>query len=235
MTSDEARDLVAIIAATWTRPPVSEATVYAYAFGLADLDHAAAKEAVRSLMQTSRFLPTIAEVRERAVEQRVALPSPEEAWGIVRRAIGALGMYRTPVFDCDEIQAAVNAIGWRSICTEDNEASTRARFCAAMESFSDRRREAEATGRYVAPDRQLPENTEPRSGQGDQLVRVTTGYGTSRPRLDELLAADAARTEQWQRQLAVACGEPAPVDDRAPAGVIDITPFLARFPSAREP
>jgi hypothetical protein len=212
VTKDEARDLVGMLVATWPRPPVEKATVHAYAFALADLDHEAVKAAVLSLMQTSRFLPTIAEIRERSVKQRVNLPGPEEAWGIVRRAVGTVGSYRLPEFDCDEIQAAVRAIGWKEICLGENEAATRARFIDAMKGETARRMQAEATGRYVPPDRQLPANTVPHSGRENPAVRVMTGFETERPKSPELKAA------------------------AADGDVVDIAPWLAsRFPSTREP
>lgn len=187
MTSEQTKELVAIIAATWTRPPVEKATVHAYAFGLADLDYGLAQEAVRSLMQTSRFLPTIAEIRERAVADRVKLPTPEEAWGIVRRAVNRIGSYQVAAFDCDEIQQAVDALGWRNICLDENETATRARFCAAMQSFCARRMQDEASGRYMAPERQLPAaNPGQTSFEGGERVLAQTGYATSRANLRSL-------------------------------------------------
>jgi len=192
VTKSEVAKLVSLMAASWIRPPIGPETVHAYCFALEDLDHGLAQEAIRSLIQTSRFLPTIAEIRERAVKNRVDIPNPEEAWGIVRRAIGTLGSYRVPEFDCDEVQAAVDAIGWREICLGENEAASRARFCEAMKSATAKRLHLEATGKYLPADRQLPSNTTPRSGVGDPKVRVTTGYGTARPELERLLEADAA-------------------------------------------
>lgn len=188
MTRGEVARLVAVMRAAWaTRSPIGEDTVAVYCADLLDLDHGRALEAVEALRKTSEWFPTIAAIRARAVRDRVALPAPEEAWGIVRRAIGRIGMYRVPEFDCDEVHDAVAAIGWKSICTDDNEAATRARFCAAMASMIARRNDREATGRYRPAERMLPPAGEPASG--DAHVLVETGYRTERPAAPALTPA----------------------------------------------
>jgi hypothetical protein len=180
MTKPEVQQLVAMMAATWTRPPVLAETVQAYCFALADLDHAAAKAAVLHLMQTSKFFPTIAEIRDAAVRSRVSLPSPEEAWGVVHRAISKHGSYRLPVFDCEEIDGAVGDIGWKTICLSENIASERARFIDAFRARSAKRIQAEATGKYKPTVKAIPEWTgEHDRPIGDNRVLVETGYPTA--------------------------------------------------------
>lgn len=231
MTKSEVQKLVAMMAGVWDRPPVQPEKVEAYCFALADLDRELSREAVRSLMQTSRFFPTIAEIRERAVKNRVNLPTPEEAWGIVRRAIGTVGWYCIPEFDCDEVQDAVRAIGWQNMCVDDNEAATRARYIDAFKGMAAKRLHLEATGRYVMPERQLPSGTRP-GDSDDSRVRVVTGYGTPRPQLLELEAADEQRRQI--RQLKAEAGyEGAPPDDGSEAEVFDMATFKASYPSKR--
>jgi hypothetical protein len=200
MTRSEVQQLVAMMAATWTRPPVLAETVHAYCFALADLEHEAAKAAVLDLMRTSRFFPTIAEIRERATKTRLSLPTPEEAWGIVRRAIGRHGNYRAPVFDCEEIQQAVEAIGWRDLCVGDNPAANRARWLDAYRGFVERRVDAEKTGRYVPTSRQLPM---PEFGavcfSHGTPVLVETGYPSERRAPAAELGAVAAVLQLAER------------------------------------
>jgi hypothetical protein len=180
MTRDEVKQLVAMMAATWTRPPVLAETVQAYCFALADLDHAAAKAAVLHLMQTARFFPTIAEIRDAAVRSRVSLPSPEAAWGIVHRAISKHGSYRLPIFDCEEIDGAVADIGWKAICLSENIASERARFIDAFKSRAAKRIQLEATGKYKATPKAIPEWAgEHDRPIGDNRALVETGYPTA--------------------------------------------------------
>lgn len=157
MNKAQATDLVSILQGAYPRVPFADSTVGVYVMVLADLEFEAAKRAVLELIQTSKWLPTIAEIRERVVESRADLPPPELAWGEVMAAIRQVGMYASPVFECDEIGRAVSAIGWRSICTDENVSSTRARFIDAYRAVREQRIDEERTGRYVPPDRQLPQ------------------------------------------------------------------------------
>lgn len=186
MTTAEAKRLVVMLSASWPRQEIQQATLEVYALALADLDHGVAKAAVLQLMQTSRFFPTIAEIREAAVQTRVSLPTPEEAWGVVHRAIGKHGSYREPLFDCDEIQLATDAIGWQELCLGEHPAANRARWLDAYRGFVSRRLSAEARGKYVPPERQLgPEAKLP--------VLVETGYAS--PRADDEPEPTEATTE----------------------------------------
>jgi hypothetical protein len=175
VTGSEARRIVALLAGGWPGRPLPESAEEVYALALGDLDYEAAKAAVMRLIQTSRFLPTVAEIREAAVRDRVSLPGPEEAWGIVRQAIGSSGgSYVVPAFDCLEIQLAVDDLGWREICLSE-QGSTRARFCEAYRVRATRRLDAEARG-LPAPGRRraLP------SGEGaPRVVAIETGYPTA--------------------------------------------------------
>lgn len=179
MTMAEAKRLVAMLASAWPKQEIRQDTLEVYALALGDLDYELAKTAVMRLVQTATFFPAIAEVRAAAVRDRVTLPTAEEAWGIVRGAIGRHGSYRVPVFDCDEVQLAVDAIGWKEICLSENPASSRARWIDAFKAFVGRRMDAEARGAYRSPERHLPAASDERE-LGDVRVLVETGYPTLR-------------------------------------------------------
>lgn len=100
---------------------------------LADLDYAAANAAVERLLATSRFMPTVAEVRETVFsleqgEQRAG----GEAWGTVLKAIRAEGVYRRPGIDFnfrDPVTLrVVSALSWEELCNSENITADRARF-----------------------------------------------------------------------------------------------------------
>jgi hypothetical protein len=187
VTRKEATQVVAMLQGAFPQRQLPDSTVEVYAMALADLDFELAKAAVMRLVQTSRFLPTVAEIREAAVRDRVSLPTPEEAWGIVRRAIGKHGSYRVPVFDCDEVHDAVRDIGWQEICLSETPASTRARFIDAFKSRVARRMDQEARGSYVRGARELP--ALPENFGDDTRCLVETGYASG-PAVP-LLAASA--------------------------------------------
>lgn len=150
MTKAEALRLVAMLRAAWPRQEVGQDTAEVYAGMLGDLPFEEAKAAVTRLVQTSRFFPTIAEIRERVAETRCDLDPPEMAWGEVQNAIRSIGSYHQPLFANPAIQHAVNAIGWKQICLDENLSATRARFIDAYKSARHRQIEATATGRSLS-------------------------------------------------------------------------------------
>jgi hypothetical protein len=72
-------DLVAELAAAFPRQPVTADNVRAYARALDDLPLTVLTATVRELVRTSRFFPTVAEIREAAAERTLGLPSEAEA------------------------------------------------------------------------------------------------------------------------------------------------------------
>lgn len=80
MKESEALALVATLRAAFPRQQMDDATLRVYALDLADLDAATASEAVRTLRRTSRFFPTIAEIREGAATLQLGAPEPMAAW-----------------------------------------------------------------------------------------------------------------------------------------------------------
>lgn len=126
-----------VVAATWPSANVQADTINAYATFLSDVDYQDAFAAVGKLAATSKFLPSVAEIRETAAEIRLELPSAFVAWEqftarsemhpLVRRVAKAMG-------------------GWWSYNTSDNPSIFRAQF---LKLYAEARSEAvtgEATG-----------------------------------------------------------------------------------------
>lgn len=100
---------------------------------LADLDYATTNAAIERLVATSKWPPTIAEIREAALALVVGELRPGgEAWGDVLHAIGTYGNARTPGvhFDFGDpiVAQCVTALKWRELCLSENQAADRARF-----------------------------------------------------------------------------------------------------------
>lgn len=68
MTASEVLDVLEFIRACYPNFAVTERTIDAYTVMLADLPHEAVKKAVVSHAATSRFAPTVAELRQRTME-----------------------------------------------------------------------------------------------------------------------------------------------------------------------
>jgi hypothetical protein len=67
--------------------------------------------------------------------------SAEEAWGIVTKAVHGSGFYNQPKFEeHPQIAQAVEALGWRVICTSDeNDPAIRAHFFRTYSAYVSRK------------------------------------------------------------------------------------------------
>lgn len=115
---------------------------------LVDIHPAILETAVRKLINDSKFLPTIAEIRSAAdtlegLACGTAELDADEAWGQVQRAIHSVGYYSRPQFDSEVLQKTVDRIGWQEICTTptDDTSILRAQFRRAYEQALARRTE----------------------------------------------------------------------------------------------
>ncbi len=124
MKRNEAARLLTVIAAAYPNFEPDDDKVRIWAEMMADLEYETAATALQRHIATSRFAPTIAEIREQAV---AAVTSSEitsaEAWGELMHAVRAHGYYheREALASLSPITARVaGIIGWRDInmCTE---------------------------------------------------------------------------------------------------------------------
>lgn len=103
------------------RVEVTAALRVGYWLGLRDLPLAAVQEAVGKAMATARFMPTPRDLRDLAgvmgVDQRALV-----AWNAVKRAIRAVGSYRSVDFDDPVVNATVRTLGgWLRLCGTDSD------------------------------------------------------------------------------------------------------------------
>jgi len=133
MSQSDAARAVAVLAAAFPSARIEAPTLRVYAKLLADVDPEALSRAVTRLAATSRFFPTIAELRgEVAAEATEGLPAPEVAWGEVVEELRRVGHTAAPQFSCPEIGQAVRAIGgWGALCFASRNPYDRARFVDA--------------------------------------------------------------------------------------------------------
>lgn len=139
MTDVQAQKLVVVLVthfpafmAKLTREQ-QEATQAGYRRFLLDLDYDLANAAIERAIATSKFFPTIAEIRAAALATAVGPKrAGGEAWEDVRKAIGRWGMNRTPGVEfqfADPLVArCVQALGWGALCMSENATADRARF-----------------------------------------------------------------------------------------------------------
>ena len=138
---------LAFLQLAYTRD-LSEEQLDFYVEMLRDIDPAILETAVRKLIQTSNFLPTIAEIRSAAATLEglacgTAELDADEAWGQVQRAIHSVGYYARPEFDSEALMETVDSLGWQEICQTPVEDTPilRAQFRRAYEQNLARRAE----------------------------------------------------------------------------------------------
>jgi hypothetical protein len=148
MQRSEAAKLVAILAAAYRDAAISDATADVYESMLLDLPFPAVQAAIQRLVCTSKWLPTIAEIRAAAADQeRGPVRKGVEAWGDVLAEIRRTGAHGVPSFVDPLVADCVNAMGWRGLCLGDNEAADRARFAELYDALAARGRADVVSGR----------------------------------------------------------------------------------------
>lgn len=150
MKAIEAAKLVAMLAAAYRDTKITTETSRVYETCLADLDFPAAQAAVLRLINTSKWLPTVAEIRAAAVDiQRGPVRVGGEAWGDVLAEIRRTGYIGVPSFNDPLVAECVRLMTWRGLCLGENEAADRARFIELYDSLAARQRADEVAGRAL--------------------------------------------------------------------------------------
>lgn len=151
MKRSEAAEIVMMLIGAYPNAKTSASTSQVYETMLADLDVGTARAAVVKLVATSKWMPTVAEVREAAAEV-VSGPvrSGADAWLDVMGAIRRVGSYEAPRFDDALTASIVSRWGWRTIC-ETAAAPDRARFIETYDGLARQARSREVAGLALPP------------------------------------------------------------------------------------
>lgn len=127
---------------------LDDARMRLYVEMLSDIPPQILEAAVKKLIMTNKFLPSIAEIRETAYGIKgtisgTAAPDESEAWGEVVKAIQSVGYYGKPKFSHEAITTAVNNIGWQDICmtTYDGMNTLRSQFRRAYQLAAQRQKD----------------------------------------------------------------------------------------------
>ena len=144
MTKDEFRVLAKGLKAVYTQPnflPDAEAIQIWYEL-LKDLDYATANIAIQKHMVSSKYPPTIADIREQATEVSYGqAPLWSDGWEQVQRAMHMYGSYRPKeaLDSMDDLtRKAVERLGFKELCMSENIAVDRANFRMVFEQLANR-------------------------------------------------------------------------------------------------
>src|SRR5574338_681057 len=141
MTKGETMAVLAFLGKFYEDKDVNDdGLVTAWHVMLADLDQVDVLIAARDHAASSRHWPHVSQIRERAAKRAVRAPAAELAWGEVWRKAATHGLASVPAFSHPLIAAAVEDVGWRSICmaTDDNVGVVRAHFYRTFEAHQER-------------------------------------------------------------------------------------------------
>lgn len=119
---EEVRTVLGILASAYPGQfKVTEDSVLIYVATLADIPAPDLAMAARHHIATSKWPPTVAELREahHALTKPATLTAME-AWGEVIQALRRVGSWGTPSWSSPLVEATVNALGgWPSMCAMD--------------------------------------------------------------------------------------------------------------------
>ena len=115
---------------------------------LADIPYEVAEKAVIKVLSTSKFFPTIAEIRDATAQ----ITQPRtldaiEAWGMIVQAIRKYGYYNQGAALQslpEDVAEMVKRFTWRELCLSENVETLRAQFRMAWETQSKRKNELKA-------------------------------------------------------------------------------------------
>lgn len=141
MNTQETARVVAVLMAHWTNHavPNPDATIAAYQIGLADVPYDLGMVAAEKAIRTSRFFPTVAELRDLILDGLLRFPTAEEAWAEIKAGFSHGGLYREPEWSCAPVAEAVRAIGWRVLCmSPEGDPDTRERFALTFKTYRKR-------------------------------------------------------------------------------------------------
>ena len=189
MTKSESLKVYAVLIAAFPNANVRNETPDVYATGISDLDYELANGAVRRLLLTSKFMPSIAEIREAALEaQSGQRMNGGEAWGIAKRAMRGQGACKTPGVDFtfrDPIIAqCIRALGWQELCLSENDIADRARFIELYDQLArgERKETQIAHGLALVPNPSTPRlapTVEPEFVDPEEARRLVAGVRES--------------------------------------------------------
>lgn len=108
---------------------------------LGDLPKASVAAALRVHRATSKWAPSIADVRSNALEMdRGSKRSGVDAWGDVLASVRRHGAYRQPGTDFQFpdllVARCVASMSWQSLCSSENSVADRARFVELYDALA---------------------------------------------------------------------------------------------------
>lgn len=137
MNKTEIANLLALCASAYPHVAITKETAIVYAEMLADLELSVAMQAVKKLIATSQYFPTVAAIREQCASIATPFaPSLASAWAEVTYQVRHVGHGKQPEWSHPSIATTVDTLGWRELCMSENQAVMRAHFWKVYEAIA---------------------------------------------------------------------------------------------------
>lgn len=129
-TEVEVKRALAILSVTYPNYNFSKEAVAIYISMLKDIPAPALEAGVKQHIATSKWFPTVAELREAALRLTTdSLPSASEAWGEVTEQMRRVGSWGKPEFSHELVEKAVSySGGWKYLCASEVQGIERSNF-----------------------------------------------------------------------------------------------------------
>lgn len=124
---------------------VTVETIAVYDRLLSDIPAADLQTVIDQCIADCKFLPTVAEIRERwhMLIRTIGIASAAEAWGEVQAEIRRVGYVGTPYFANSITAQVVKQLGWRDLCASENVVADRAHFMRMYDQMVERSEQAQ--------------------------------------------------------------------------------------------
>lgn len=147
-TLEEVSKIMAVMALSYPRYELNKGTIKVYADLLKTIPQDILEAAAKEVMVSNTFFPSLAELRNKALDLMVGLqniPSAFEAWKDAISEINRCGDYyrysirvTEPKYSHPLVEQAVNIMGYRNLCESENIVADRAHFFRVYESLLER-------------------------------------------------------------------------------------------------
>ena len=152
MTREEFLAGLKVLTMAYSKDMTQEQTAMWYSFFSFD-DFQTFRTAIKKLCVTSRFFPSIADIKATMAETDLKKISADEAWNDVQIAIQRYGYYRPKEAMeslTDTTQAAIRSLGgFQRVCVRENDDWFRKDFCKIYDDIKGRDVTKYATGDLI--------------------------------------------------------------------------------------
>lgn len=179
MKESQALEIFRYLRGAYPSKEVTRDMIGVWSSELLPLEFDSTFRAVQRLARSSKWWPSIAEICEASISERMKMPSPEEAWRLAKQQAmfqSYQGMAGEAVDD-PLIQELVDSVGVRSIMMDQTQHYARLQFLKSYEAALRRRLDAELSARHGIPPRTEPGEYERLAGLVPAPVALPEGGG----------------------------------------------------------